>query len=171
MHQPPFLTFLLLTGLLAAANPARAERYESPKRFGIGLELGAPTGLSGKYFLGGMVAVQGGIGVVESWSGRDRDVPVYELQRSAAELSRQHQGLQSCVPLNVDRRAPSHEHHRSTADEEAGSEATRFRSTEGRTSAPLVFFPQLEAPEQPFERLAVHLCDPRRLVEVALGRA
>lgn len=67
MQRRPFLAFLVLTALAAVSTPAWAERYTSPSRFGIGLELGAPSGLSGKYFLGGMVAVQGGVGVVESW--------------------------------------------------------------------------------------------------------
>lgn len=48
-------------------TPVQAEPYTSPSRFGLGLELGAPSGLSAKYFLGGKMAIQGGIGVIESW--------------------------------------------------------------------------------------------------------
>ena len=67
MQQRPFVAFLVLAGLVALTTRADAERYMSKERFGIGLELGAPSGISGKYFLGGMVAVQGGVGIVESW--------------------------------------------------------------------------------------------------------
>src|SRR5688500_13314297 len=63
---------LVLTSSLAA--PAVADRLNSESRFGIGLELGAPTGLNGKYFLGGSVAIQGGIGVMrDNWYYRYHD--------------------------------------------------------------------------------------------------
>lgn len=67
MHPHPRLSFVLIAALSAVSTPARADRYTSPARFGLGLELGAPSGLSGKYFLGGMVAIQGGVGVVQAW--------------------------------------------------------------------------------------------------------
>jgi len=68
MQSRPFLSFVSLAAVLAATTPSHAEPYQAPARFGLGLELGAPTGLSGKYFLGGgMVAIQGGVGIVESW--------------------------------------------------------------------------------------------------------
>lgn len=67
MQGRPILSFLVAAGLLSITTSVHAERYNAKSRFGIGLELGAPSGLSGKYFLGGMVAVQGGIGVVHSW--------------------------------------------------------------------------------------------------------
>ena len=57
----------LAIALCIGADTATADRYNSKPRFGIGLELGAPTGLSGKYFLGGQVAVQGGVGVIRQW--------------------------------------------------------------------------------------------------------
>ena len=66
------LASLLLVSLAAA--PASADSLNSRSRFGLGLELGAPTGLSGKYFLGGMVAIQGGIGVMrDNWYYRYSD--------------------------------------------------------------------------------------------------
>jgi hypothetical protein len=67
MQKKPFLAFLVVAALAAITTPAFADRYTSPSRFGLGLELGAPSGLSGKYFLGGMAAVQGGVGVIEAW--------------------------------------------------------------------------------------------------------
>jgi len=36
----------------ARPRPERGKRFESNKVFGLGLELGAPFGLTGKYFLG-----------------------------------------------------------------------------------------------------------------------
>ena len=61
---------LASTLLLAASSPARAE---GGHEFGLGLELGAPTGLAMKYYMGssggrgGMMALQAGLGVVENW--------------------------------------------------------------------------------------------------------
>lgn len=61
--------FLITFALLGAITPtdALAERYNAKARFGLGLEVGAPSGLNMKYFLGGMLAIQAGVGVVESW--------------------------------------------------------------------------------------------------------
>jgi hypothetical protein len=56
----------------AAARPARADDG-GPHAFGLGLEIGAPLGLAMKYYLGhssgrgGMLALEGGIGEIESW--------------------------------------------------------------------------------------------------------
>jgi len=59
---------LIIATVLLVASTAAAEPYQSRSRFGIGLELGAPTGLSGKYFFGGrQLAIQGGLGVLEAW--------------------------------------------------------------------------------------------------------
>ncbi len=51
-----------------------AARAEPPAHaFGLGIELGAPTGVAAKYYLGassgrgGMVAVQGGLGAIRQW--------------------------------------------------------------------------------------------------------
>lgn len=62
MLRTSIILGIVLTGSLAAAEP-----YQSPSRFGLGLELGAPTGLSAKYFAHGQFAVQGGIGVLDGW--------------------------------------------------------------------------------------------------------
>lgn len=69
-----WIALCLATALAVSASPARADRLRSRSRFGLGLELGAPTGLAGKYFLGGMVAVQGGVGVMrDDWYYRYHD--------------------------------------------------------------------------------------------------
>lgn len=48
---------------VADARPQpRTEKFRSNKSFGLGFMLGAPTGLSGKYFLGPDTALDFGIG-------------------------------------------------------------------------------------------------------------
>src|SRR5215216_27630 len=62
------LTFTSLLFVALTAVPAKAEPFNSESRFGLGLELGAPTGLSAKYFFGGSMAVQCGLGVMrDNW--------------------------------------------------------------------------------------------------------
>lgn len=69
---------LLLVALTAGAADARrsrrmaGKRYESNGVFGLGLELGAPFGLNGKYFLSGDRALNFGIGA-DGYYQRDRD--------------------------------------------------------------------------------------------------
>jgi hypothetical protein len=58
---------LVLALALSIPTAAHADRFNAKSRFGLGLEVGAPSGLNMKYFLGGMVAIQAGVGVVESW--------------------------------------------------------------------------------------------------------
>ena len=62
-------TLILATVLALAttAGVASAEPLNSPRRFGLGLELGAPTGLNVKYFFGGSMALQAGVGVIRDW--------------------------------------------------------------------------------------------------------
>ena len=60
-------TLATLGFALCIGTDAAADRFTSESRIGLGLELGAPTGINGKYFLGGTVAVQGGIGVIRQW--------------------------------------------------------------------------------------------------------
>jgi hypothetical protein len=66
------LAALLVASVLVLAAPA-ARADESAHSFGLGIELGAPTGLAMKYYLGssggrgGVMALQGGLGAVESW--------------------------------------------------------------------------------------------------------
>src|SRR5678816_4505354 len=66
-------TSLVALALLAAMAPdadARRKRtfsggqsrYESNGKFGLGLELGGPSGLNGKYFLSGNTALNFGLG-------------------------------------------------------------------------------------------------------------
>jgi hypothetical protein len=61
----------LLVALVAMAP--REARAEAGHAFGLGIELGAPTGLAMKYYMGqssgrgGMVAIQAGLGEIESW--------------------------------------------------------------------------------------------------------
>ena len=52
--------------LLLGATQARAQE-DIGRPFGIGLMLGSPTGLSAKYYMGGPMALQMGLGVVERW--------------------------------------------------------------------------------------------------------
>jgi hypothetical protein len=54
----------------AAAPDAVADRYSARKRFGLGIMLGAPTGLSGKYFLGRDTAIDFGVGVIRYYRHR-----------------------------------------------------------------------------------------------------
>jgi hypothetical protein len=60
--------------VVAVAAPSRAHAADPPAHaFGLGIELGAPTGLAAKYYLGssggrgGMMALQAGLGVIEGW--------------------------------------------------------------------------------------------------------
>jgi opacity protein-like surface antigen len=46
------VTMVMVSAADARPRVTRARRFESNKTFGVGLELGAPTGLTGKYFLG-----------------------------------------------------------------------------------------------------------------------
>lgn len=98
MHRRPFVSFVATALLLFLnARGARAESFTSPPRFGLGLELGAPSGLTAKYFLGGNVAVQGGAGVIESW-GEDGLHMHAEVVWHPALL---HKGPAVSVPLHV----------------------------------------------------------------------
>jgi hypothetical protein len=65
----PLLALAAFVTVAAAPRVARADEHA----FGLGIELGAPTGLAMKYYLGqssgrgGMVAIQAGLGEIESW--------------------------------------------------------------------------------------------------------
>jgi len=52
------------------AGRSHAQRFEANKTFGLGIMLGAPTGLSGKYFLGPDTALDFGLGTIYGY--RDR---------------------------------------------------------------------------------------------------
>src|SRR5262245_59263497 len=55
----------------ARPRPSHAQRFSSNKTFGLGLMLGAPTGLSGKYFLGPDTALDFGLGAIGYYRHRD----------------------------------------------------------------------------------------------------
>lgn len=55
----------------ARPRPRRGKSFEANKTFGLGLEFGAPTGLTGKYFVEQDRALQFGLGTIYHW--RDRD--------------------------------------------------------------------------------------------------
>jgi hypothetical protein len=65
--------------LTAAPEPAdarprpvrRQSNFEANKIFGLGLMVGAPTGLSGKYFLSESTALDFGVGGIGYYRGRD----------------------------------------------------------------------------------------------------
>lgn len=63
----------------ARPRPGRGRRFESNKTIGLGLELGAPTGLTGKYFLepGGDRAIQFGIGDIDHYVGDRSGLHIY----------------------------------------------------------------------------------------------
>lgn len=83
---------------LVAAAPAAAEPYRSKSRFGLGLELGAPSGLAGKYFLGGrQLAIQGGIGVLETWGDDGWHVHAEAVWHPVVL----HKGRSATIPLHV----------------------------------------------------------------------
>lgn len=55
----------------ARPRPRRAKRFVANKTFGLGLMIGAPTGLSGKYFYGRDKAIDFGVGAFRYYRGRD----------------------------------------------------------------------------------------------------
>lgn len=58
------LGLVLAVAIAAVAlDPGQASAQKRP--FGIGLELGAPTGIGAKYYMAKRMAIQGGLGVIE----------------------------------------------------------------------------------------------------------
>ena len=55
----------------ARPRPRKGKKFVANKTFGLGLMIGAPTALSGKWFYGSSTAFDFGIGVYRRW--RDRD--------------------------------------------------------------------------------------------------
>jgi hypothetical protein len=58
----------------------RAKRFSANKTFGLGIMLGAPSGLSGKYFLGPDTAIDFGVGIIRYRPydrGRDGNVHIH----------------------------------------------------------------------------------------------
>lgn len=69
------LTAIAFTASTADARPrpagkSRRKTFQANKTFGLGLMVGAPTGLSGKYFLGDDTALAFGLGTIYEY--RDR---------------------------------------------------------------------------------------------------
>lgn len=61
----------MATTALARPRPSRGRRFDANKTFGLGLMLGAPTGLSGKYFVAPDRAIDFGVGAIGYYRGRD----------------------------------------------------------------------------------------------------
>ena len=64
------LLFVSLRPADARPRP-RASKFSANKTFGLGIMLGAPTGLSGKYYFGPSTALDFGIGAISRWTNRD----------------------------------------------------------------------------------------------------
>lgn len=62
---------LTATSAEARPRPSGGKSFVANKQFGLGLMLGAPTGLSGKYFLSSDNALDFGIGGIRYYRGRD----------------------------------------------------------------------------------------------------
>ncbi|MBT8493863.1 MAG: hypothetical protein KJO07_12495 [Deltaproteobacteria bacterium] len=72
-HLAPavLLSAAILATSTADARPrARAKSFQANKSFGLGLMLGAPAGLSAKYYLGADTALDFGLGVYERFGNR-----------------------------------------------------------------------------------------------------
>lgn len=76
---PHFIVVLLAFAVCGlAADPAharprmsRGKAFEANKTFGLGFMVGAPSGLSGKYFLSSDTALDFGVGFLGYYRGRD----------------------------------------------------------------------------------------------------
>ena len=79
MHYRSLLALAAVAALTTATvddadarpRPKRGKKFVANKTFGLGLMLGAPAGLSGKWFYGRSTAFDFGVGVFRRW--RDRD--------------------------------------------------------------------------------------------------
>lgn len=72
------LVLAMALGLMGVASPdaqarprPRASKFSSNKTFGLGLMVGAPTGLSGKYYLSADTGIDFGLGVIGGYGNRD----------------------------------------------------------------------------------------------------
>ncbi len=54
----------------ARPRPFRGKRFEANKTLGLGLELGAPTGVTGKYFVASDRAIDFGLGDIDYYGNR-----------------------------------------------------------------------------------------------------
>lgn len=80
MQSKNFATILAFAAVLAgvcsnaSARPrpaGRANDFEANKTFGLGLMIGAPTGLSGKYYIASDRAIDFGVGGIRYYRARD----------------------------------------------------------------------------------------------------
>jgi hypothetical protein len=61
----------------ARPRPSRKRNFSANKTFGLGLMLGAPTGLSGKYFIGQDTAIDFGVGVIRYYRHRRSNLHIH----------------------------------------------------------------------------------------------
>ena len=79
MQQRALLALAAVTAMTAATletaearpRPRAGRKFEANKTFGLGLMIGAPAGLSGKWFYGRSTAFDFGIGVFRYYRNRD----------------------------------------------------------------------------------------------------
>lgn len=55
----------------ARRRPKKQKKFQANKTFGLGILIGDPTALSGKYFYDSSKAFDFGVGAVRYWRGRD----------------------------------------------------------------------------------------------------
>jgi hypothetical protein len=65
------LRTLTVLALLVVVGRAEAQSQQPSHPFGLGLQVGAPTGVVGKYYIGNRMAFAMGLGVVEEWREDD----------------------------------------------------------------------------------------------------
>ena len=61
----------------ARPRPSRSKKFSANKTFGLGIMLGAPTGLSGKYFIGQDTAIDFGVGVIRYYRHRRSNLHIH----------------------------------------------------------------------------------------------
>lgn len=72
-----WLALAALAGLCLAASPAearprpQASSFSANKTFGLGIMVGAPTAISGKYYLSADTAIDFGLGVIRGFGRRN----------------------------------------------------------------------------------------------------
>jgi len=59
---------------VARPRPTGGKRFTANKTFGLGVMVGAPSGLSGKYFLGANTAFDFGVGIISHYRHRHGNI-------------------------------------------------------------------------------------------------
>lgn len=72
-----FAIAAVVVAITASNAVARPHRYSSSKKFGLGLMIGAPTGLSGKFFVGPDTAIDFGVGVIHYYRHRRSNLHIH----------------------------------------------------------------------------------------------